>query len=71
MVLELCQFLEILDYFQGNIKKIGVKQQPKLKIFVLVLVLTLNATFFQHAAGSEKVSFFLVRPNTQLSRVHS
>ena len=58
MVLELCQFFEILDRFHGNVKKIGVKRQPKLKIFVLVLVLTPNATFCQPMARSEKISFF-------------
>ena len=45
MVLELCQFFEILDPFHGNVKKKGVKRRPKLKIFSLVLVLTPNATF--------------------------
>ena len=58
MVLEFCQFFEISDRFHGNIKKIGVKRQPKLKIFVLVLVLTPNATFCQPIADRRKLVFF-------------
>ena len=58
MVLELCQFFEILYRFHGNVEKIRFERQPKLKMSVLVLVLTQNATFCQATARSEKVMFF-------------
>ena len=58
MVLEFWLFFEILDRFHGNIKKIIVKRQPKLKNFALVLVLTPKATFCQSKARSERVSFW-------------
>ena len=53
MVFELWQFFEIMAHFHENIKKIGIKRQPKLKIYLLVLVLTQNASFCQSTARSE------------------
>ena len=41
MVLELGQFFEILNH----VEKIGLKRQPKFKIFVLVIVLIQTQLF--------------------------
>ena len=65
-MLELCNlfsfrvghFYRTLGRIHGNVKKIGLKRRRNLKIFVLGLVLTPNATFCQPTAKSEKKSFF-------------
>ena len=59
IVLELCQFFEILYRFHGNVEKTGViKRQPNFKMFLLVLALIPNANFCQPTARSERVRFF-------------